>query len=315
MGKKVNEVEFLKRLELKHGINISPVDKFINFEKKLLFKCNICNHSWLARPRIVCTRTGCPQCGKIKSAITPKYIAMDLTFFNKIKQYSSIEILSEYQGCNSPIQVKCLTCNKIWWSKPNYLYRKQLCADCGRERKNKQLRKTQEQFIQEVYKSHGESIIVLGKYFNSVTKVQVECQICKFVWLAAPKGLIGLNKDQRGCPQCCSSKAENKIQKIFNEYHILYKKEFIFKDLKSRKGKPLRFDFVVFGDNEQIKYLIECDGQQHFRSIKFMGGNKRLQTQKENDILKNEYCLRNNYVLIRIPYTSFDKIDKNMVII
>ena len=48
------------------------------------------------------------------------------------------------------------------------------------------------------------------------------------------------------------SKFEDKIAKIFDDAHIRYKREVSFPDLKSLKGKPLRFDFALLDNNGRI---------------------------------------------------------------
>lgn len=58
------------------------------------------------------------------------------------------------------------------------------------------------------------------------------------------------------------------------------------------------------------KYIIEFDGKQHF-NIGGWNDNKALEKNFEHDKLKNEYCLKNNIPLIRIPYTHLKKICLN----
>jgi hypothetical protein len=49
--------------------------------------------------------------------------------------------------------------------------------------------------------------------------------------------------------------------------------------------------------------LIEYDGEQHFNSINYWGGDEKLKKIQIYDTIKNEYAKRNNIKLIRIPYT------------
>ena len=60
-----------------------------------------------------------------------------------------------------------------------------------------------------------------------------------------------------------------------------------------------RFDFYI-----NDKYLIEYDGEQHF----YKASNDRYnfkETQKR-DYYKNQWCKENNIPLIRIPYTAYE---------
>ena len=54
-----------------------------------------------------------------------------------------------------------------------------------------------------------------------------------------------------------ASRGEIKIEEILQESGLNFKEEYIFPDLKSSNGKPLRFDFVVFDDDGYIDFIIE----------------------------------------------------------
>lgn len=99
------------------------------------------------------------------------------------------------------------------------------------------------------------------------------------------------------------SKFEDKVAKIFNDAHICYKREVSFPDLKGLRGKPLRFDFVLFDDRGKIICCTEIDGPQHFKQIKaFQKTALDFRYAQECDRIKNAYCLKKKIPLIRIPY-------------
>ena len=66
-----------------------------------------------------------------------------------------------------------------------------------------------------------------------------------------------------------------------------------------------KFDFYV-----ENKYLIEYDGEQHFIFKNNEGWNNEEHFKKtqEHDSYKNQWCKDNNIPLIRIPYTHYDNI-------
>ena len=65
-----------------------------------------------------------------------------------------------------------------------------------------------------------------------------------------------------------TSYGEETIEKILNQNNINYKKEYSFKDLKGKSEMfPLRFDFAIFDNENNLSYLIEYDGEQHFKEI------------------------------------------------
>ncbi len=93
------------------------------------------------------------------------------------------------------------------------------------------------------------------------------------------------------------------VCKVLFEANMPYSVEYSFSDLYGVKGKsPLRFDFAVFDETGAIKCLIECQGEQHYRSVDEFGGDRQYKIQRENDNLKREYCRRNNIQLLEISY-------------
>lgn len=98
------------------------------------------------------------------------------------------------------------------------------------------------------------------------------------------------------------SAGEKIIAFILTKNNINFVQEKTFENLKGKNSNNYRFDFYV-----ENKYIIEYDGIQHFSSLggKWDIGNKLEETQKR-DMLKDQWCKENNIPLIRIPYTHFD---------
>lgn len=93
------------------------------------------------------------------------------------------------------------------------------------------------------------------------------------------------------------SKGNVKIADILDEANITYEIEKKFLTCKDIKELP--FDFFV--NNE---YLIEYDGQQHYNKDTIFN----YQYTHQHDLIKSKWCKENNIPLIRIPYTHFDKL-------
>jgi hypothetical protein len=88
------------------------------------------------------------------------------------------------------------------------------------------------------------------------------------------------------------------IDKILRIKCIQYKKEKTYADCTNSEGNQLRFDYYV----PKFNILIEYDGEQHYKPSKIFGGEETFIKTQEHDKRKNEYCLKNNIILIRIPY-------------
>jgi len=58
-----------------------------------------------------------------------------------------------------------------------------------------------------------------------------------------------------------ASRGEIKIEEILDDAGLEFEEEYIFPDLRSANGRPLRFDFVVFDDDGKIDFIIEFQGK------------------------------------------------------
>ena len=105
------------------------------------------------------------------------------------------------------------------------------------------------------------------------------------------------------------SKGAEKIRKILLKGKINFTIEKTFPDLKSSKGKPLRFDFAIYNEDWTKFLLLEYDGEAHFQKIKhFHKNNKKYENALGRDRKKNDYCLAHRIQLYRIPYWEIDNI-------
>ena len=101
-----------------------------------------------------------------------------------------------------------------------------------------------------------------------------------------------------------ASRAEIKIREILEEAGLNFKMEYIFPDLKTHNGRPLRFDFVIVDDDGNIDFLIEYQGKQHYEPSNKFGGKRGFFQQQYNDNQKRRFCALHDLRLIEIPYTE-----------
>jgi hypothetical protein len=110
---------------------------------------------------------------------------------------------------------------------------------------------------------------------------------------------IRLDGIKSGAVVSCGCIHESKgiiaIKEILDLNGHSYKQEKTFDTCKFEGS--LRFDLFV-----DEKYLIEFDGEQHFAALPFFGGEEDFVIRQKRDLFKNEWCLKNNIPLIRIPY-------------
>ena len=95
------------------------------------------------------------------------------------------------------------------------------------------------------------------------------------------------------------------VNKLLVENNVSYRVEYSFSDLYGIYGKnKLAFDFAIFNEDNTIKCLIECQGEQHFEPVEKFGGETAYLNQVKNDNLKREYAQNHNYQLIEISYKN-----------
>ena len=99
-------------------------------------------------------------------------------------------------------------------------------------------------------------------------------------------------------------RGEIKIEEILTEAQLNFKMEYSFEGLTSPNGRPLRFDFVVFDDDNNIDFIIEYQGKQHYEPSAKFGGKKGFYQQQFNDNKKRRFCALHGFKLIEIPYTD-----------
>lgn len=114
-----------------------------------------------------------------------------------------------------------------------------------------------------------------------------------------------------GAIQSCGcwkqSRLETNVIKYFQskgfENSVDYECQKKFKDLRGIGRYPLSYDFIVYLKDGK-KYLIECQGEQHYREVEFFGGKETFESQQRRDQLKKEYASKIGIELIEIPYTA-----------
>lgn len=103
-------------------------------------------------------------------------------------------------------------------------------------------------------------------------------------------------------PKSCGCETRSKgiiiIENILNKNNLKYIKEKTFNTCRFPDTNALaRFDFWV--NNE---FLIEYDGEQHFKEGDLNYFKDTLEKRQQHDAFKDKWCKENNIPLIRISY-------------
>lgn len=101
---------------------------------------------------------------------------------------------------------------------------------------------------------------------------------------------------------CLTSYAEEVITKILIENEIEFVSQFTFPDLLSNKGRRLRFDFAIFDKKQNLLFLLEYQGIQHYIPRPEFKYDFGKQQREVTDKQKKDYCLEHNIPLEEIMY-------------
>lgn len=286
MRRKTNE-QFIDEVKKNHP-RLLVLDNYKNVRTKVSLKCIDCNQTFKATPASLYMKHGCPYCSGTAKKTTNQF-AEEMQERNP-----SIEIIGEYVNSKTPIESRCKVCGHIWNPTPNSLQQGKGCPECSGLK-----RKTQEQFILEMEQLHP-TIIVVGQYKNNRTKVKCKCTQCNEYFHGVPHAMID---GGNGCPNCTTSRGENRIKEWLKSHNIVYECQHIFKKCKDKRVLP--FDFYLPHENVVIEY----DGIQHFKISEFFGGIDSFEKLKLHDEIKTEYCKSHGIRLLRIPYLDYDNIE------
>ena len=137
-----------------------------------------------------------------------------------------------------------------------------------------------------------------------------KCDKCGYI--SGEKGNLITHKNyhcNKGDDSKQGSAGEKFIKYILKKLDTPYLFDKPFDNLRSiTDARDVRFDFILYSDTD-VPFFIEYDGRQHFKN-NWLGRDGRFETLQENDKIKDEYCEKNNYPMLRIKYdTPFDKIE------
>lgn len=207
-----------------------------------------------------------------------------------------LKVTSAYKGISNPITVEC---------QLHHTYRTMknarealtgiCCSECSRYNKSKSQSKSSSRFIKELKQVHP-TIKCLGEYYNTHTKLEFLCLICNNKFKTEPNSILRIS----GCPFCSKHnkpKGEQTIIDWLNTHkEIKYEYQKEFPGMKYIRQQRCDFYFP------KLKLVIEYDGDQHYRPIKFFGGISSFNKQKELDKAKEDYLIKHGIKVVRITY-------------
>lgn len=295
----------LKIWDFEKNGEVTPYNTGSGQVKKVWWNCYDCGSDYDMSP-INKTWHGqkCPYCTFVRINETN---CLNKTHPNLIEEWN----LNRNIGINS-FDLTYRSDKKVWWIckdcshewKTSIIYRTEQGTNCPKCSGN--LRRTQEEFIEKIFSLVGLEYTVLGTYINSVTNVLMKHNECGHEYPVLPSNFTKNNGNR--CPLCFESIGERTIRGVLTVNNLIFIKQYRIDECRYKN--PLPFDFAVFDNENNLQLLIEFDGSQHEKPVKFFGGEKAFKALVKRDAIKTNYCNVNNIPLIRISYRDIEHIEE-----
>lgn len=302
MPKRKTNEEFLREVKGLRGDEYTFFEPYKNNRTKIIARHNKCGHFFNVAPKdFLNKRSGCPECSKKlvgeKRAKTPEKFREEF----KQKFGDGYILLSDYIRNREKVRAQHLVCGRVFESSPNNLIDKGSgCPTCyGNEKKSNT------GFIKQIREQVGYEYDPLEKYKGGHTKIKFRHNACGHEYEVTPDKFI--NQGRR-CPRCRSSKGETRIADALDRVNINYSREYRLEDCRG-DVHALPFDFAIYGETGNLLFLIEYDGEQHFKVNEFFGGREQFEKRKRYDEIKTAYCAERGIPLVRISYWQYNEIE------
>ena len=216
---------------------------------------------------------------------------------NKILPNTNLELVSEVKRVKDKATFRCKKCGETFERNLYEFFKRQTCPYC----EGMVSHYTRESFEKKMRAlGLSEHYELIGDFKNSVKPTLFKHKDCGFIWKCAPSSIIA----GHGCPKCKLSRGEIAVANALKNCGIEFKQQYRFKNT-ALANQP--FDFYFMYNNQE--YCIEYQGQQHFYSVDWFGGEEKFKSQQINDQRKRDFCKLNNIELIEISYKDFNNID------
>lgn len=240
-------------------------------------------------------KQGCKKCAReynIKQTTWTKEQFLQRVYEIHGDRYDYSKV--EYKAYDKDVIIICHIHGDFEQKPNNHIDNEQGCPKCGHISRCLSLSDTVDDFIRKARLTHGDrydySKVV---YMGSRENIEIICKKHGAFPQIPASHIFGC-----GCPTCNQSKGEEMIESYLKRINVKFIQQKKFKGCKNKNY--LKFDFYI----PEWNCCIEYDGQQHFMPVEHFGGYKSfIQTQK-NDKIKDNFCVDNDILLIRIPFTA-----------
>lgn len=231
----------------------------------------------------------CKECGKEEAGNKQK---LSYDYIKSKFEERKYKLLStEYKNKKTKLEFECPNNHKGTISFDSFYYANSICVECAGSKKH-----TIDSIKKILKKDNFE--LISTEYKDNKEKLQMKCNNGHLINLRLNDFITGYR-----CKFCVETIGEKKISYYLKncKHNIKFDTEYKFNDCKNIKCLP--FDFFV-----NKHFLIEYDGEQHFKSINFFGGEEGYKLRQINDKIKTQYCIDKKIPLLRISFKQIEDI-------
>lgn len=292
---------------------VTLLSSYINEESFIEIECNTCSRVLYRRYSSVqkSVKAGKSVCNhKSKTAAIIEQERLDkFETFKKVLEEAGYTMLSDsddYIGGETKCLVQCVnnhspyeTCFANFTGKN----RPRRCDRCAKERMSMSFKLSLEKAI--MYSKYANLELLNKEFKNMKQRCNFRCITCDHVFEST---LDTIKNSNGSCPMCYGSAGELRTAAILKDWdNIKIIREKKFKDC--RHIGLLKFDlYITYTNREDLKFIIEFDGKQHFEPVKHFGGDYTFSTTRLRDMKKMLYCEKNSIPIFRISYKDIDHI-------
>lgn len=215
-------------------------------------------------------------------------------------------ITKSYKNRRQALTIQCNCGEEYSTDFHTFLYgNKRKCDECVKEIVREKTRKGID-YLKNYVIDNSDAILLSENYEDYHQRLLFQCK-CSNTFKTS---FVCFTNGKRSCDICSpTSKLEFISEKFFIENNINYLPQYTFKDLVSPKGRNLKFDFAILNSDNTLNFLLELDGEQHFKPSNGFGGQEKFEQTKLYDEIKNTYCLDNSITLHRISYKEIHNLE------
>ena len=203
-------------------------------------------------------------------------------------------VLSEYKNNKIKIDLKHNKCGNIIKITPNSFLSGTRCSFCSHKKAGKKIRKTNDEFLQEVRKIVGDEYTVLGEYEKSNIKIPIRHNKCGRIFEPTPNNFLRGSR----CPYCQHRSYKKTHEEFINEVYKLVKNEYEVLGRYVNNDTKIKLRHNNIKCNYHTFYMTPNSFLRGQRCPKCAGKLKKSSKLFKQEILKlvgKEYILMSKY--------------------